>query len=67
MLSIEGFTDGTDVCHSGIYALTYQGAVVYIGQSVSMINRIMVHFWGQGKLKQHNTRRYRRGSRAQAQ
>jgi excinuclease UvrABC nuclease subunit len=63
MSNIEGFIDGTDVYRSGIYALTYQGVVVYIGQSISMIDRIFVHYTGQGKLTSRNTKRYRRGMR----
>lgn len=39
----EGFTDCSDAFGSGVYALTYRGKVIYIGQSVMMMVRIASH------------------------
>lgn len=40
---LEGFVDATALLRSGIYALLYNGVVVYIGQSRTPLNRIYAH------------------------
>lgn len=40
---LEGFIDATALLRSGIYALLYNGVVVYVGQSKTPLNRIYAH------------------------
>ena len=40
---LEGFIDASALLKSGIYALLYDGVVVYVGQSKTPLNRIYAH------------------------
>lgn len=42
-MELQGFTNITDSLHCGVYALVYQGKVVYIGQAKHMLVRICTH------------------------
>lgn len=42
-MNLPGFNDASAILQSGVYALVYQGRVVYIGKSKSMIVRISTH------------------------
>lgn len=39
----DGFFDFSDIMHAGIYALTWRGEVVYVGQSAKLFQRLYVH------------------------
>lgn len=40
---LEGFADVSETLRCGVYALVYQGVVVYVGQSKCMLTRIYSH------------------------
>jgi GIY-YIG catalytic domain len=42
-MELEGFANVGEVLKSGVYALVYRGAVVYIGKSKVMLTRIYTH------------------------
>lgn len=42
-MNLPGFNDASTILQSGVYALVYRGAVVYIGKSKSMIVRVSTH------------------------
>lgn len=39
----EGFADFSAILHCGVYALVRKGVVVYVGQSKSLSERLVVH------------------------
>lgn len=42
-MEVHGFIDASAMLRGGIYALEYQGKVVYIGKAKSMLVRIYTH------------------------
>lgn len=40
---LDGFTDITHSLKCGVYALAYQGRIIYVGKSKSMLGRIYSH------------------------
>lgn len=48
-MELSGFISVSEVLKSGVYALVYQGVVVYIGKSKTMLIRIYTHRAQRGK------------------
>ena len=42
-MTLEGFVDITSALRCGVYALVYQGRIIYVGKSKSMLGRIYSH------------------------
>lgn len=51
VMELEGFFNTGAMLKSGVYALVYRGAVVYVGKSKMMLGRIYNHriLWGRSK------------------
>lgn len=51
-MELGGFIGVSEILRSGVYALVYRGAVVYIGKSKVMLGRIYTHRsqWGRKAL-----------------
>lgn len=42
-MRLDGFTDVSTILAAGVYALVYNGEVVYVGKSKSMLGRVYTH------------------------
>lgn len=42
-MKLDGFVDVSEMLRSGVYALGYRGAIVYVGQSKCMLVRVYSH------------------------
>ncbi len=58
----DGFFDVSDLLRSGIYALTWRGEVVYVGQTVRLFQRLYAHAMGRLKRKVTMGRKTIKGS-----
>lgn len=42
-MELKGFVEASEVLRSGVYALAWRGAIVYVGKSKCMLTRIEAH------------------------
>lgn len=55
-MELDGFSDASGVLRAGVYALVYQGEVIYIGKAKALYSRIYSHksAWTRARSKKRD-------------